>query len=200
MFMLLIILIGVVLILHFISLFLPVLINLAAIFTVFVYIYALFVVLASFKEHEDRFVFLNLYLATLVMPGSVELATELGYGYPTNIMVWLTTFFVVGLIALIFSLRKMEKYELIMFSAFLIILNAMNTFFWVKFENVQFELSNLLIAYYNTAIKSALFFYSSFLNMCYDPSYIFYLKGEEQIFIVPFFILLSTIILMLRKI
>jgi len=198
--MLLIILIGVVLILHFISLFLPVLINLAAIFTVFVYIYALFVVLASFKEHEDRFVFLNLYLATLVMPGSVELATELGYGYPTNIMVWLTTFFVVGLIALIFSLRKMEKYELIMFSAFLIILNAMNTFFWVKFENVQFELSNLLIAYYNTAIKSALFFYSSFLNMCYDPSYIFYLKGEEQIFIVPFFILLSTIILMLRKI
>lgn len=57
MFILFAILVAIVLEFHLISLSFPVFINLAAIFTAFVYIYALFVVLASFKEHEDRFIF-----------------------------------------------------------------------------------------------------------------------------------------------
>ncbi|RLI78147.1 hypothetical protein DRP05_08060 [Archaeoglobales archaeon] len=197
---LLAILVVIVFIFHLISTTFPNFVNLAAIFTAFAYIYALFIVLASFKKHEDRFVFLNLFLATLIMPGAVELASEMGYGYPASVMVWLTTFFVIGLISLIFSLKRMEKYELSIFFAFLIVLNGMNAYYWAKLNKVEFEPYNLVIAYGDTMIKSLTFFYKSFLNVCYHPTYLFYLKGEEQIFIAPFFVLLFAITFMLRRI
>jgi hypothetical protein len=164
-----------------------------AIFTGITIIYGSVVGYLSIDKLSDKFFFMNVYLLTFTLPGSVELSHQMDFHFPVNIIVWLTSYFAGGVILLvIFAWRKLERDILFFFLSFIVALSVINFFSWFNIDDSY--------TYVGMLTQSFNFLWKSFVNFCLNPEFIF--RSDDvsvQIMVAPFILLVIFVFILIKK-
>jgi hypothetical protein len=167
--------------------------SIGGLFTGIALIYGSLVGYLSINKLSDRFFFMNIYILTFSLPGSVQIAYQMGIVFPLNVTVWLTAYFAGGLIVwLFFVWRRLEREILLFFIIFLLSLSVVNFFSWFNLDSS--------CSYLETVTLSFRLFFGSIVNLCLQPEFIFRTEDiNVQVFVAPFIFLFVFLFVLLRK-
>ncbi len=167
--------------------------SIGALFTGIAMVYGIIVGYLSIERPPDKFFFSNIYVLTFTLPGSIQISYSMGFSFPVNVIVWLSSYFSGALLIWIsFLWKKLEREILVFFLVFLISLSIVNFFSWA---NINGNLS-----YLDTIVTSFKFFYQSLMNFCFTPEFVFMTNDMNiQIFIGPFIFLVVSLLVLVKK-
>ncbi len=76
--------------------------SIGALFTGIALVYGIVVGYLSIDRLPDKFFFSNIYVLTFTLPGATHLSYSLGFPFPTNVIVWFSSYFAGALLIWVF--------------------------------------------------------------------------------------------------